>query len=146
MGKQNLYDHSTRMPYMICGPGIPRQKVDAMMYQHSTFATTCELAGIPLPKSVEFPSLMDLIHGRTRQQHDAMFCWYRTFQRSVRTEEHKLIVYPEAGVTQLFDVAKDPWETKDLSGKPENTALKQHLLERLRRFQIELGDDFAKPV
>lgn len=116
------------------------------MYQHSTFATTCELAGIPLPKSVEFPSLADLIYGRKTAQHDAMFCWYRTFQRSVRTQEHKLIVYPEAGVTQLFDIVKDPWETTNLAEKPQNAGLKQHLLDRLRRFQRELGDDFAKPV
>lgn len=146
MGKQNLYDHSVRMPYTICGPGIPRQKVDALMYQHSTFATTCELAGVPLPKSVEFPSLVDMMHGRGREQHDAVFCWYRNFQRSVRTEEHKLIVYPEAGVTQLFDIVKDPWETKDCSTTREYAAVKQHLLDRLRKFQHELGDDFAKPV
>jgi choline-sulfatase len=150
MGKQNLYDHSVRMPYIIRGPGIPRKKVDAFIYQHSTFATTCELAGIAQPKTVEFPSLVDLIHGRRDgehgEQHDAVFCWYRTFQRSVRTKQHKLIVYPEARVTQLFDIIKDPWETKDLSGNPGNTALKQHLLDRLRRFQRELGDDFAQPV
>ncbi len=146
MGKQNLYDHSVRMPYMINGPGIPKRKVDALMYQHSTFATACELAGVPLPKSVEFPSLVELIHDRAKEQHDAVFCWYRTFQRSVRTQEHKLIVYPEAGVTQLFDIVKDPWETANLSAKPEHAALKRHLLDRLRRFQHELGDDFAKPV
>ncbi len=146
MGKQNLYDHSVRMPYAICGPGIPRKKVDAFIYQHSTFATTCELAGVPAPKSVEFPSVAGLIHGRVREQHDAMFCWYRNFQRSVRTQEHKLIVYPEVGVTQLFDMNKDPWETTNLSEKKEFAAVKRNLLERLRRFQRELGDDFAKPV
>ena len=146
MGKQNLYDHSVRMPYVIAGPGIPRKKVDALMYQHSTFATTCELAGVPLPKSVEFPSLVDLVHGRAAEQHDAVFCWYRTFQRSVRTREHKLIVYPEAKVTQLFDIAKDPWETKDLAHDPKYAATRQHLLERLRRFQHDLSDDFAQPV
>lgn len=146
MGKQNLYDHSVRMPYIICGPGIPHKKVDALMYQHSTFATTCGLAGIPVPESVEFPSLTPLILGRAREQYDAVFCWYRTFQRSVRTREHKLIVYPEAGVAQLFNIAKDPWETKDLSAKRDSAALKEHLLDRLRRFQRELGDDQAKPV
>lgn len=146
MGKQNLYDHSVRMPYVIAGPGIPRKKVDALMYQHSTFATTCELGGIPLPKSVEFPSLTGLIHGSVKEQHDAMFCWYRTFQRSVRTHEHKLIVYPEAGVTQLFDIVKDPWETSDVSSRREYAAVKGHLLDRLRKFQRDLGDDFCKPV
>jgi arylsulfatase A-like enzyme len=141
MGKQNLYEHSVRMPYVIVGPGVPRKKIDALVYQHSTFATTCDLAGIPVPKSVEFPSLTGFIQGRTQPQNDAVFCWYRSFQRSVRTRDHKLIVYPEAGRTQLFDLAADPWETRDLSSKPEHAALKAQLFDRLHKFQRDLGDD-----
>lgn len=146
MGKQNLYEHSVRMPYVIAGPGISRKRVDEPMYQHSTFATTCELAGIAAPKSVEFPSAAGWLRGEGRELHDAMFCWYLKYQRSVRTREHKLIVYPEAGVTQLFDLTKDPWETTDLSAQPKYAATKAALLERLRRFQRELGDDFCRPV
>ena len=42
MGKQNLYDHSIRMPLLISGPGIsPGRKVDELVYQHSLFPTTC---------------------------------------------------------------------------------------------------------
>jgi arylsulfatase A-like enzyme len=147
MGKQSLYDHSVRMPYVIAGPGIPRAKrVDALMYQHSTFATTCELAGIAAPRSVEFPSVAGLIDGAAVEPHDAVFCWYRNFQRSVRTREHKLIVYPQAGLTQLFDLVKDPWETVNLAGEARYVALRRALTERLRRFQRELGDDVCRPV
>ena len=142
MGKQSLYEHSVRMPYVIVGPGIPKGRtVDALVYQHSTFATTCELAGIPLPKSVEFPSAAPLLRGDRVELHDAVFCRYRDFQRSVRTREHKLIVYPEAGVTQLFDLSKDPWETQNLSDEAKYKATKADLLQRLRQFQKELGDE-----
>jgi len=92
---------------------------------------------------VEFPSLAKLIRGRAPEPHDAVFCWYRDFQRSVRTSEHKLIVYPQAGVTQLFDLRKDPWETSDLSGQPKYAATKARLMTRLREFQRELGDELA---
>jgi arylsulfatase A-like enzyme len=144
MGKQNLYDHSIRMPLIISGPGIPAGKrVGRMVYQHSVFATTCELAGVPVPKSVEFPSLVDLLKGGGREKHDAMFCWYLNFQRAVRTEEHKLIVYPQAGVTQLFDLQKDPWEVHNLSERREYAATRKHLLERLHRLQRELDDDLG---
>ena len=142
MGKQNLYDHSIRIPLFISGPGIPKGKmVDAHVYQHSAFATTCELAGVPVPRSVEFPSLTDLIQGRGGEKHDAIFCWYRGFQRAVRTREHKLIVYPQIKKTQLFDLTKDPWETKDLSGEQGYAAVQKKLLERLHQFQRELGDE-----
>ena len=47
MGKQNLYDCSVRMPFIIAGPDIAAgRKIDALMYQHCLFPTICELAGI----------------------------------------------------------------------------------------------------
>lgn len=146
MGKQNLYDHSVRVPLLVAGPGIPAgRRVDELVYQHSVFPTTCELAGVPVPKTVEFPSLADLAQGRGGAKHDAVFCYYRHFQRSVRTRTHKLIVYPQARRTQLFDLEKDPWETHDLGEDRAAGGVKDSLLRRLRKFQEELGDDL-KPV
>lgn len=142
MGKQNLYDHSIRMPLMITGPAIPRaRRVDHMVYQHSLFSTTCELAGVAIPPTVEFPSIAGLAKGRGSPPHDAMFSYYQDFQRSVRTREHKLIVYPKAEVTQLFDLTHDPWETKNLADEPRHEVLKRTLLNRLRELQRELGDE-----
>jgi arylsulfatase A-like enzyme len=149
MGKQNMYDHSIRMPLLISGPGIPKGKrVDELVYQHSAFATTCDLGGVPIPKEVEFPSLVDLLKSRGTPKHDAVFSYYKDFQRAVRTKDHKLIVYPQAGVTQLFDLNKDPWETTNLAQKPEHRALKEQLMHRLRQFQGELGDplNMSKPA
>jgi choline-sulfatase len=142
MGKQNMYDHSIRIPFLISGPSIPKGKrVDEMVYQHSVFATTCELSGVAAPKSVEFPAVVDLLKGKGGEKHDAVFSYYRGFQRAVRTREHKLIVYPEAKMTQLFDLNKDPWEIHNVAEKREYAAVKSSLLDRLRRFQRELDDD-----
>ena len=144
MGKQNLYDHSIRMPLLISGPGIKTgRRVDHMVYQHSMFATTCELAGVTIPPHVEFPSLAGLLRGQGGPPHDAMFSHYIDYQRAVRTTRHKLIVYPKAGVTQLFDIGKDPWEVTNLAGKPAYAAVQKQLLDRLHRFQKDLGDDLA---
>jgi arylsulfatase A-like enzyme len=144
MGKQNLFDHSTRMPLIFCGPGIPKGKrVDEMVYQHSVFATTCELAGVPVPSAVEFPSLAGMLKGKGSEQHDAVFSYYRDFQRAVRTREHKLIVYPQAGKSQLFDLNKDPWEIHNVADERAYAAVKSKLMDRLRRFQRELDDELA---
>lgn len=148
MGKQNMYDHSIRMPLLISGPGISKAKrINELVYQHSVFATTCDLAGVPIPKAVEFPSLAGLIKGNGPNQHDAVFSYYRHFQRMVRTQEHKLIVYPQSGRMQLFDLEKDPWETKNLAGEPSYEATKAALSARLKALQEELGDglDLHKP-
>lgn len=141
MGKQNMYDHSIRMPLLISGPGVPAgHRVDELVYQHSLFPTTCELAGIPIPKTVEFPSLADCARGGRSVKHDCIFSYYQQFQRAIRTRTHKLIVYPRARVTQLFDVAHDPWELHNLADDPRSAAIRKDLFHRLRQQQKELED------
>lgn len=141
MGKQNLFDCSIRTPWIIRGPGIPKgKKVNDLVYQHSTFATTCELAGVPIPKSVEFPSLVDLIKGQGAAKYDAVFSRYEDYQRTVRSRDYKLIVYPQVQKVQLFDMNKDPWEITNLAENSSTKTVRGELMQRLRRFQQELGD------
>jgi arylsulfatase A-like enzyme len=142
MGKQNMYDHSIRMPLLVAGPGIrPGLRVDHLVYQHSLFATTCDLAGVPVPAPVEFASFAGMLRGGAGEMHDAVFSRYLDYQRAVRTRQHKLIVYPKAGVTQLFDVQKDPWEIVNLEGDPKLAGVRKDLRARLHRFQKDLGDN-----
>ena len=72
--------------------------------------------------------------------HDAVFSYYRDFQRMVRTKTHKLIVYPQIRKVQLFDVEADPWEMHDRSNDPNSAAVRKELTRRLRQLQQELGD------
>jgi arylsulfatase A-like enzyme len=141
MGKQNLYDCSVRMPFIITGPGIAAGKqMDAMIYQHCLFPTICDLAGIPTPATVQFPSLMPLLRGERGQLFDSMYCAYRQFQRSVRTETHKLILYPQVKEIQLYDIVKDPWEVNNLAGDPAYSATVSDLFGKLQQLQETLGD------
>lgn len=141
LGKQNLYDCSIRMPLLISGPGIrPGSRIDELVYQHSMYATTCELAGVPVPVSVEFPSLAPLLRGEQRSLHDAIFTWHRHTQRAIRTKTHKLIVYPQVQKIQLFDLIRDPWEMHDLSADPSAAPLLAELMNQLKAQQQELGD------
>lgn len=140
MGKQNLYDCSVRMPLLISGPGLQRGRVvDELVYQHSLYATTCELANVPLPPHVEFPSIAPLLHEQ-RTMHGAVFCRYKTMQRSIRTVRYKLIVYPQARQVQLFDLEQDPWEMHNLSAQPGYAAVERELWQSLRAMQKELDD------
>jgi choline-sulfatase len=145
LGKQNMYDHSLRVPLIIAGPGVPKGKrADNLVYQHSLYATTCELAGAKIPSTVEFPSFAGLLlQGRGGGAQDAVFSYYRQFQRAVRTREHKLIVYPQVRIIQLFDLRKDPWEMHNVVAEPSYEAVKKDLMKRLRSFQAELDDPLA---
>jgi arylsulfatase A-like enzyme len=141
LGKQNMYDCSIRMPLIVSGPGIkPGSRCDALVYQHSMYATTCELAGVPIPETVEFPSLAGYLRGSGGPDNDAVFSYYRDYQRMVRTKTNKLIVYPGIQRVQVFDIEKDPWEMHDLSADPAAAEVRGHLMARLKEFQRELGD------
>ncbi len=142
MGKQNQYECSMRMPLIIAGPGVkPGKSVDEMVYQHSMYATTCDLAKIPIPPHVEFPSLAPMLHAEKPEPvHDAMFGWLNILQRSIRTRQHKLIFYSQLPRFQLFDLEKDPWEMHDLADDPSYAGVKSEMIAKLKQQQKELGD------
>ncbi|UCD50499.1 MAG: sulfatase-like hydrolase/transferase [Phycisphaerales bacterium] len=141
MGKQNQYDHSVRMPFVFCGPGIEAGRTnDALVYLQSAFATTCEMAGIKTPKTVQFPSLVSLLNGKKEKIYDCVYGAYRDFQRMVRTERYKLIRYPHVDEVQLFDLQEDPWEMKDLAEDPQYAQLVKDLDVKLHRWMTVTGD------
>jgi arylsulfatase A-like enzyme len=142
MGKQNQYECSMRMPLMLAGPGIRAGKrVDEMVYQHAMYATTCELAGIAVPRHVEFPSLAPMLRAESpRPMNDAMFGWLNVLQRSIRTKRHKLIFYAPLKRFQVFDLQDDPWEMHDLVDDPAYAEVKRDLIATLKAKQKELGD------
>lgn len=147
LGKQNQYEHSIRMPLIISGPGImPGGTNDAMVYLQSMYATTCELAGVQTPDTVEFPSIVPLINGTKHQLHDAIYGSYRHVQRMVRTEDYKLIYYPEINKIQLFDMKRDPWELNDLADIPNYGSIKTILIKRLYELQQDVGDELQLQI
>lgn len=146
LGKQNPYDHSIKMPFIICGPDIPAdRKVEDMIYMQSVYATTCELAGIAVPESVEFQSIRSLAVGeRGAVGESVIFGTYQEAQRLVRTHSHKLIYYPHLDRYQLFDLEKDPDEITDVIESSDYVEVRQTLINTLKERRIALGDGLLK--
>ena len=145
LGKQNLYDHSLRVPFIMAGPGIPKGKRNhALFNMQSLFATTCEMARLPMPGSVQFPSIAPLITGAKKRLHDALYATYLDRQRAVRTEEWKLIRTPHAGQAQLFNVKRDPWETRNLAAEPKYAATLAMLDAKLLALMREMKDPLER--
>lgn len=118
MGKQNLYDHSVRVPLVISGPGVPQgQRNEAYTYLIDIYPTLCDLVGLDIPDTVEGLSLVPSLQDPGRSVRDSLYCAYRQFQRSVRDARFKLIEYRVGGhrTTQLFDLQADPWERNNLA-------------------------------
>jgi arylsulfatase A-like enzyme len=150
LGKQNLYDHSVRVPLAIRGPGTPRgRRSDALCYLHDVFPTLCGLAGLPAPDAVEGRSLVPLMNAPGARVRDSVYLAYRHVQRGVRTDRWKLILYNVGGrrTTQLFDLRSDPWETKNLAADPAQAGRLAELTSLLKRWMRETDDplDLDKP-
>jgi choline-sulfatase len=142
VGKQNMYDHSIRVPFVVSGPTVkPNHKIAAPIYLQDVMATTLELAQVTKPSTTEFHSLLPLIRGETSvSKYDAVYGAYLQLQRCVLADDWKLIVYPTVGVTRLYDLKTDPQEMRDLASDPANSDRKQKLFTQLQALQVQLGD------
>ncbi|MFZ9937307.1 MAG: sulfatase-like hydrolase/transferase [Luteolibacter sp.] len=143
MGKQNLYDHSLRVPMVIAGPGIPRgEKRDPLCYLYDIHPTLCQLAGLPVPETVEFKSLVPLVSDPSAKHRDHLYFAFMSWQRALRDARHKLIEYCVDGArhTQLFDLAEDPHEIHNLAADPAHAANLARLRKLLEQERVRLND------
>ncbi len=142
VGKQNMFDHSMRVPLIIVGPDIPEnQKRDMQIYLQDIMATSLDLAGIEKPEYVEFNSFMPLINNEISDSpYPEIYGAYINFQRMVRTDKFKLIVYPKAKKILLFDMINDKEEMNDLADNADYAEVKQELIDRLRNQQKMMDD------
>ncbi len=144
LGKQNLYEHSTRVPFMIAGPGIPEGKIsDALVYLFDIYPTLIQLAGLPNPAGIDGEDLLPVIKGDSQEVRSSLFTAYRNTIRAVRTKEWKLIRYPERDYTQLFDLKNDPWELNNLSGNTGYQPKIEAMLELMQKWQETVNDTIS---
>ena len=131
-----------RIPLIIAGPGVRQGKrVDELVYQHSMFATTCELAGLQPGEQVEFPSLAP--SAPRPWPPPCMTPSSATTNPSpapCAPKPTRWCIYPALKKTQIFDMVADPYETRDISATPEGARLHPDLLAKLKALQTQLGD------
>lgn len=142
IGKQNMYDHSVRVPFMICGPDIPANETRrAPIYLQDVMPTTLELAGIDTPDFVEFKSVLPHVRNDDDAvERDAIYGGYIDLQRMIVMDGYKLILYPKANAARLYHVASDPEELYDLAAEPHSDVIIRRLMHRLFDLQRENGD------
>jgi arylsulfatase A-like enzyme len=130
LGKQNLYEHSTKVPLIISGPGIPKNNTsDALVYLYDIFPTLTSLCGMPLPEAIDGLDFSEVIHGTEPEIRSSLYTAYRNTARAVRTKQWKLIWYPRRNYFQLFDLINDPLELNNLAYKGQ---MQQQLNEMIK--------------
>lgn len=117
LGKQNMYDSSMKVPFLLTGPGIPANStVAAPIYLQDVMATSLAIAGVEKPSQVDFNNILPLAQGKTTKgKYGSIYGAYSVTQRMYRNDKYKLVMYPRANVVRLYDMENDPLETKDLA-------------------------------
>jgi arylsulfatase A-like enzyme len=128
---------------VISGPGIAGgRKVDGMCHIMDLCPTVCDLAGVRAPAALDARSLKPALANPRAPLRSDVIAAFRHFQRAIRTDRWKLILYNVEGkrATQLFDLREDPLEMKNLADDPRQAGrirdLKALMQQRLR----EAGD------
>lgn len=140
-GKQNMYEHSINVPLIARGPGIARgHRTKAECYLRDLFPTACEMAGIRVPAGIDSESLLPVLQRRKSSVRAESYGYFQHVQRMIRTERWKFVWYPRAGREQLFDLAKDPLEMRDLAGASAQRTVQADLRARLMKWLRAQGD------
>lgn len=145
LGKQNLYEHSTRVPLILAGPGVPRnQRNDQLCYLLDLAPTLCALAKIHPPLGTEGHCLIPTPNAPTPSQRKTLLTAYRDVQRAITDGSWKLIHYPKIDHTQLFDLTRDPHEIHNLADNPRYATQRTRMQALLAAEQRTFDDPIAR--
>ena len=145
IGKQNVYEHSVRVPLIITGPSIVADKrTDAMCYLFDVLPTLGKLCDIPAPKASDGREFTATLRDPATPARPCLLFAYKNVQRAISADRWKLIRYPVVDQTQLFDLQADPQETTNLAGKPEHAGKVRELMALLKKEM--LASDDAAPL
>jgi len=131
-GKQNLYEHTWRVPMIVTGPGIaPGTRAPGNVYLLDILATICDFAGVDAPDTNEGISFAPVALGQQQTVRDVLFGVYAGGStpgiRSVRVGDWKLVQYDlfdgQTHETQLFNLAENPFELLEEHRDPAVIAL-----------------------
>jgi arylsulfatase A-like enzyme len=132
MGKQNLYQHTWRVPMIVAGPGIPKgSRAEGNVYLLDILATLCDFAGIEPPETNQGLSFRSVLEGRQQTVREVVYGAYsggaKPGIRCIRKGDWKLTTYdaPERNVheTQLFNLKENPAELLPEHHRPDVIAL-----------------------
>jgi len=150
LDKRSAYDESLRIPLLVRYPKrFPKGKVlDEIALNIDVAPTLLDLAGVATPPEMQGRSWVPLLEGKGVGWRESFFSEYFFENRfpdtpttlAVRTRDAKLIKYPgHEEWTELFDLATDPYETKNLIADPEHKGLLERMTAEFDRQTKEVG-------
>jgi choline-sulfatase len=132
-GEQGMYKHAfelwevlTRVPLLVCGPGIKAQRINERRSHIDLVPTFYELLGQPIPTNLSGKSLVGELTGKEPpRKREPIYLelaedTHNPPRRAIIKDDYKLIWSGPRDKFQLFNLARDPSEAEELSrAEPE---------------------------
>ena len=150
-GKGFLYEGGIRVPLLVRWPGVVKPGASAVpVISHDLYPTLLSACGVKVPAKIDGVDLTPLLAGKGPPERDALFWHYPHYSNqggkpgaAVREGNLKLIEFYEDGRRELFDVAADAGENRNLArDRPEDV---KRLAARLEAWRKETGARMPRP-
>lgn len=134
----SVYEEQVRVPLVVSAPEITPKVVRQPVQTTDLLPTVLAALEIPTRPRIRGRDLTGLLSDRPEPPDAPGFAFAETDEQSMLAERNaRLICLRRVGACQLFDVERDPAQTRDVSrDQPE---VFERLRERLRRLNSEHG-------
>lgn len=150
-GKGHVYEGGIRVPLIVHWPGVTtRERIEpAPVSSIDLFPTIASIAGAPAPRGVDGISLAPLLNGKPLKR-EALYWHYPHYSNqggppaaAVRAGDWKLIEFYEDGRLELFHLAADPGETRNLVQAEPRRAARLHAM--LKQWLTQVNASMPTP-
>jgi arylsulfatase A len=145
-GKGYLYEGGLRVPFIAHWPA--RMKAGSVssvpVVGYDIFSTVLDACGVSVPHAVDGKSFLPQLAGGEQELHEAIAWHYPHYSNqggkpggAIRVGKHKLIEFYESGRKELFDVAANSGEGKNIIA--EQPAIAEELAKKLAQWRENTG-------
>jgi uncharacterized sulfatase len=153
--RPNMFEESIRVPLLVKWPGVvkPSLEISEPVSNIDTFASVLGMLQIPIPAGVKQEGLdfTPLLRGQKVVWRDAIFGQYDlhnsglAYMRMIRTNEWKLVRHHHVNyLDELYHLADDPGETRNLYRDAKHRQARDRLQDRLTVWQKGIDDSLVR--